>query len=386
MKVVITGASGNMGTALLRSIPRDGPELVAIARRRPPRGRAPYDRARWVECDIGDPAAATLLPKVFAGADVVVHLAWAVHPQRTDPPLTRTNADGTANVLHAVAAAGVRQVVCASSVAAYTPAPRWSRVDEQWSCGGLPASAYSRGKAELEAQLDEFEHRRPTVRVARIRPCAVVQGDAAAEMGEWLFGRWLPRAVLGRPGLPVPLWNGLRLQLVHAADVAAAIGSIIEQRATGAFNLAADPVLTATDLAAVFGGFRVPVPQRLLTAGAGVSWRLGLQPLHPAWLRLADRACLVDAGRAIRELGWTPRYPAGAACAELAAAMRAGRSGPSAPLAPEHPAFRLGRPTHQSQRRSPEVPAAAAGSGPRVGGSARGTGGSPDGEGGETPE
>jgi nucleoside-diphosphate-sugar epimerase len=385
MKIVVTGASGNVGTALLRSS-RDGPELVGIARRRPPWGREPYDRARWVECDIGDPAAASLLPKVFAGADVVVHLAWAVHPQRTDPPLTRTNAAGTANVLRAVTEAGVRHVVCASSVAAYTPAARWRRVDEQWPCGGLSASAYSRGKAELEAQLDAFEQRQPTIRVARIRPCAVVQSDAAAEMGDWLFGRWLPRAVLGRTGVPVPLWHGLRLQLVHAADVAAAIGSIVEQGATGAFNLAADPVLTATDLAAVFGGFRVPVPHRVLTVGAGVSWRLGLQPLHPAWLRLADRACLVDAGRAARELRWTPRYDAAAACAELAAAMRAGRSGPSAPLAPEHPVFRLGRPTHQSQRPSTRAPAAAAGAGPRAGGSARGTGGAPDGESGEPLE
>ncbi|WP_063034745.1 hypothetical protein [Nocardia grenadensis] len=173
---------------------------------------------------------------------------------------------------------------------------------------------------------------------------------------------------------------------MHAADVAAAIGSIIEQRATGAFNLAADPVLTATDLAAVFGGFRIPVPQWVLTAGAGLSWRLGLQPLHPAWLRPADRACLVDAGRAARELGWTPRYDAVAACAELAAALRAGRSGPSAPLAPDHPAFRPGRPTHQSQRPSPRVPAVVAGPGLRVGGSTRRTGGSPDGEGGETLE
>ncbi|MGV9634180.1 NAD-dependent epimerase/dehydratase family protein [Nocardia rhamnosiphila] len=384
MKVVVTGATGNVGTALLRSS-GTGPDMVGIARRRPLRGREPYDRARWVSCDIGDPAAATLLPKAFAGADVVVHLAWAVHPQRTDPPLARTNATGTANVLRAVTEAGVRHVVCASSAAAYTPAARWSRVDEQWPCGGLSTSAYSRGKAELEAQLDAFERRQPAVRVARIRPCAVVQSDAAAEMGDWLFGRWLPRAVLGRPGVPVPLWNGLRLQLVHAADVAAAIGSIVEQRATGAFNLAADPVLTVTDLAAVFGGFRVPVPHRVLTVGAGMSWRLGVQPLHPAWLRLADRACLVDAGRAARELGWTPRHDAVAACAELAAAMRAERSGPSAPLAPEHPAFRLGRPTHQSQRPTTRAPAAA-GAGPRTGGSARGTGGAPDGEGGEALE
>ncbi|MET8797456.1 NAD-dependent epimerase/dehydratase family protein [Nocardia sp. NPDC004568] len=385
MKIVVTGASGNVGTALLRSAFPDGPELVGVARRRPPHEREPYDRARWVACDIGEPTAVARLAEAFAGADAVVHLAWAVHPHRTDPPLTRTNADGTANVLRAVAEAGVRHVVCASSAAAYTPAPRWRRVDEQWPCDGLPTSAYSRGKAQLEAQLDEFAQRHPVIRVARIRPCAVVQADAAAELGDWLFGRWLPRAVLGRRGVPVPLWNGLRLQLVHAEDVAVAIGSIIEQGAGGAFNLAADPVLTAADLAATFGGFRLAVPHRVLTAGAGVSWRLGLQPLHPAWLRLADRACLLDAERAGRELGWRPRYDASAACAELAAAMRARRAGPSAPLAPQPPALRVGRPTHQSQRSSTRVPVAT-GAEPRTGGSARGAGGAPGGEGGEPLE
>ncbi|WP_063128399.1 hypothetical protein [Nocardia fusca] len=47
MKIVVTGAGGNVGTALLRSS-RNGLELVGIARRRPPRGREPYDRARWI--------------------------------------------------------------------------------------------------------------------------------------------------------------------------------------------------------------------------------------------------------------------------------------------------------------------------------------------------
>ncbi|WP_218002549.1 NAD-dependent epimerase/dehydratase family protein [Nocardia brevicatena] len=53
MKVVITGAGGNVGTALPRSVCRDGWELVGIARRRPQTAREPYSHARWVTCDIG---------------------------------------------------------------------------------------------------------------------------------------------------------------------------------------------------------------------------------------------------------------------------------------------------------------------------------------------
>ncbi|WP_280457614.1 NAD-dependent epimerase/dehydratase family protein [Nocardia carnea] len=349
MKVVVTGASGSVGTALLRCPGIENWELTGIARRRPP-ARQPYARARWIDCDIGDPAAVPVLTEAFTGASAVVHLAWAVHPRRTDPPMNRTNEAGTEHVLRAAVAAGVAQLVCASSVAAYTPADRWTRVEETHPRAGVPGSAYSLGKAALETRLDEFEHRQPGIRVARIRPCGIVQGDAAAELGDWLLSPWLPRSVIGCRALPVPLWKDLRLQLVHAADVATAIRAILRDRAVGAFDLAAEPVLSAPTLASLFGGFRAPVPRAVLTTGAGPTWRLGLQPLHPAWLGLADRACLVEAGRAGRELGWGPEYDAVTACRELAAAMRADRPGPSPPLAPVRPRLRFGQPTHQDQR------------------------------------
>lgn len=360
MKIVVTGASGNLGTALLRATVRENWEVAGIARRRPPSAQEPYDRARWLGCDIGAPGAVAVLAEAFSGADAVVHLAWAIHPRRTDPPMTRTNTAGTAQVLRAAAAAGVPHIVCASSVAAYTPAGRRRRVDEQWPRAGVPGSAYSQGKAVLEAQLDAFELRQPALRIARIRPCAIVQDAAAAEFGDWLFGPWLPRPVIGRSWVPVPLWKKLRMQFVHADDVAAAIVSVLRRRAAGAFNLAAEPVLPARALAPIFGGFRLPVSRAVLAAGCAMSWRLGLQPLHPAWLALADRACLVDSAKAARDLDWMPRHDATAVAGELATMLAAGRTGLSAPLAPERVRHRLGHPTHQRQRptRADALPAA----------------------------
>ncbi|PXX63944.1 nucleoside-diphosphate-sugar epimerase [Nocardia tenerifensis] len=346
MKVVITGATGNVGTALLRSLDGAGLELVGVARRVPPRSRT---EVRWISCDIGDPDAIPLLEDAFRGADAVVHLAWAIDPRRDDPPMARTNGAGTEHVLRAVAAAAVPHLICASSAAAYAPGPRWRQIDEDWPRTGVHGSAYSLGKAALESQLDAFERDQPSIRVARILPCGITQAAAAAEMGDWLLPSWLPRSLIGRRWVPVPLWKDLRLQLVHADDVAQAIRLLLERRAAGAFNLAADPVLPAWALVGLFGGFRMPVSHRLAAVFARITWRLGVQPLHPGWLVLADRAALVDSGKARRELGWSPRWDATATAAELARMLRAGRTGASAPLDPAPNDIRLGRPTHQSQ-------------------------------------
>ncbi|MEV0338906.1 NAD-dependent epimerase/dehydratase family protein [Nocardia sp. NPDC050713] len=356
MKVVVTGASGNVGTALLRALRAEDWEIVGVVRR-PPAERGPYARARWVRCDIGAPGAVGVLREAFADADAVVHLAWAIHPRSGEPLMERTNLAGSANVLRAVADCGVRHLTCASSVAAYAPAPRWQRVDEAWPSSGVPGSAYSRGKAVLEALLDGFAVEHPGVRVARIRPCGVTQAAAAAELADWASSPWLPRILIGHRWLPIPLWKDLRLQLVHSEDVAAALRLILTRQASGPYNLAAEPVLTTAELAATFGGFRLPVPLPALTAAAWASWRLGVQPLHPGWLELADRACLIDTAKARRELGWAPRHPADAVAAELAEGLRTRRTGDSPPLAPARARPRLGHPTHQTQAFPSPAPA-----------------------------
>ncbi|WP_433271853.1 NAD-dependent epimerase/dehydratase family protein [Actinosynnema sp. CS-041913] len=359
MRVVVTGASGNLGTALRRVLRADLPDadVLGIARR-VPAGAVPttgagdtdvFGTARrvpgstsWLSCDLGAPSAEALLTRAFSGADAVVHLAWAIQPGVDEPAMRRTNLDGSAHVLAAAERAGVPQVVVASSVAAYTPADH--RVDEDWPCGGVPGSAYSLQKAQLERLLDGHD-------VARVRPCAVVQPDAGAEVDRWVLSPLIPPFLVGRRWLPVPLWNGLRAQVVHADDVARAITLILRRRVTGAFNVASDEVLDADELASALGGFRLPVPLRLLENIAWPTWRAGLQPIHPGWLRLADQASIVDTSR-LRSLGWRPRHDARGALAEFASAVSEGR-GLWGPLAP-HAGLRWrrlgwGRPMGQSQ-------------------------------------
>jgi nucleoside-diphosphate-sugar epimerase len=358
VRIVVTGASGNVGTALLRRLHEAGGwQVTGVVRRPPDPTSAPYRWADWVACDLGAFDATDRLVDVLTGADAVVHLAWSINPSRTDPPMDHTNLAGTGNLLRAVAAAEVSQLVCASSVAAYRPPARWRKVAEDWPCDGVPGSAYSRGKAQLEVLLDRFAAEQPDVSVARIRPCAIVQRDAAGEFARWLLSPLLPEGVLGRRWLSLPFWPGLRAQVVHADDVAEAIRLILRQRALGAFNIAGEGVLGAARLAETVGGFHLSVPRPLVLAAAWAGWRTGLQPTHPGWLRLADQAALVTTTRARTVLGWRPRYGSEDALTELVTAMRAGQGTASAPLAPRDlrgvadrlRAIRWGTPSHQAQ-------------------------------------
>ncbi|WP_370937743.1 NAD-dependent epimerase/dehydratase family protein [Amycolatopsis sp. cg13] len=355
MRIVITGASGNVGTALLRAL-GPGHEITGVARRTPDRAAEPYSRAEWNSLDIGAPGAAEALTKVFTGADAVVHLAWAISPAWSDPPMARTNERGTANVLKAVGDAGVERLLCASSAAAYAPEPNDEKVTEEWPCRGIAESAYSRGKADLEEALDLFSSAYPDVAVARMRPCAILQRRAAGEFTRWLLPPVLPPNLIGGRFSPIPLWRGLRLQAVHTDDVAEAFRLALEQRAVGPFNLAADDVLDASAFAHAVGGTRVPVPKAAARTVARAVWLAGLQPLHPGWLELADRAALVDTSRARLVLGWTPRYSSADTVEDLVAGMRRKEGAESAPLASSRPgpldrarALGRGRPTRQSQ-------------------------------------
>ncbi|MEV6828640.1 NAD-dependent epimerase/dehydratase family protein [Amycolatopsis sp. NPDC051102] len=356
MRIVITGATGNVGTALLAALDPVH-DVVGLARRLPDTTAEPYRRAGWRAADVGVPGAEEELAALFVGADAVVHLAWAISPLRGDPPMWRTNDHGTRHVLAAAAAAGVPHVVVASSVAAYGPAPRWAKVTEDWPCDGIAASAYSRGKAALETLLDRFEEQYPEVGVARIRPCAIVHRRAAGQFARWLLDPAVPAGLVGARRLPVPLWTDLRAQAVHTSDVAAAIRLILDRRFTGPVNLAAPEVLDADALAGVLGGTRVPVPKPVVQVAARAAWLGGALPAHPGWLELADRAALADTTLAETALGWQPRYDAAAALGDLVAGLRSGAGAASAPLAPPRRDGVMGRlrsltrvgPSHQSQ-------------------------------------
>src|SRR3954454_22808379 len=132
----------------------------------------------------------------------------------------------------------------------YSPGPEHERVDETWPRNGVRTSLYGGRKAEAEWRLDAVEAANPELRVVRIRPGLVFQRSAASGIRRLFAGPLLPPPLL-RPGLlrVVPDVPGLRVQAVHADDVARAYFETVVRDVRGAFNVAAEPVLDAPVLA-----------------------------------------------------------------------------------------------------------------------------------------
>ncbi len=330
MRVAVVGATGNVGTSLLRALSADESidEIVGIARRRP---QLTFPRTSWVCADV---VSDDLVP-AFEGADAVVHLAWLIQPSRDRATTRAVNVDGSRRVFEAAAAAGARALVHASSVGAYSAGPKDRRVDESWPTGGIPTSFYSRDKADVESILDGFERAHPEMRVVRLRPGLIFKGDAASGIRRLFAGPLLPTALLRRRLIPiVPAMDRLRFQGVHSFDVGEAYRLAVVRDVRGAFNVAADPVLDPPELGRLLGARPVPVPPRVLRTAVAAAWKLRLQPTPPGWLDLALGVPLMDTTRAREELGWTPTRTAGEALLELIDAMRRGDGLDTAPLAP----------------------------------------------------
>lgn len=306
MRVAVIGGTGNVGTSVIEALAADKSidSIVGIARRVP--DWRP-EKTEWARADI---TRDELVPHLD-GADVAIHLAWAIQPSRDGEELYRVNVTGSERVFRAVAEAEVGGLLYASSIGAYSPGPKERGVDESWPTNGIPSSFYSRHKAAVESLLDRFERDHPETRVVRMRPGLIMKAEAAVEIRRLFAGPFLP-AFAVRPGLikVVPDIPGLRVQAVHSHDVGEAYRLAAVGDARGAFNLAASPAIDPATFAAHVGARTVPFPAAAARALAAATWKLRLQPTPPGWLDMALQCPIMDTSRAWDELGWEPEHDA----------------------------------------------------------------------------
>ncbi|MTV24230.1 NAD-dependent epimerase/dehydratase family protein [Nitriliruptoraceae bacterium ZYF776] len=337
-RVVVVGATGNVGLSVVRRLADRGDvEVVGVARRAPD---LTLPNVTWQEADLtprhrGDDEPGPL-EGLLAGADAVVHLAWLIQPSRDRSRLWEVNVGGTHRLLEAVRRAEVPHLLYASSVGAYAPAAPGTVVDESWPTQGVGTSAYGTAKAYVERALDAFEAT-TEVQVTRLRPGLIVQRDAASHVRQLFLGslapnaaaRWLRRAPV------LPHVRDLWLPLVHTSDVAAGFEAAFERGAAGAFNLVADPPLQLHDVAALLGARTVNVPPRAVRPLVRAGYAARLHPIDVGWFDLALRTPLLDVGRARAELGWSPRWSSEDALLDVLGGLGDGAGRSTPPLRPD---------------------------------------------------
>jgi UDP-glucose 4-epimerase len=328
MKVIVTGATGNVGTSTIKALSKatEIDEIVGLARREP---TWTPPKTSWVEANILNAD----LAEIFAGADAVIHLAWAIQPSRDAVTLERINVEGSRRVFEAVATAGVPKLVYASSVGAYSPGPKDREVDESWPTEGTRTSFYSRHKVAVERELDSFEADNPETRVVRLRPALIFKDEAATEIRRLFIGPFLPNFLVRRGLLlALPRIGRLRFQAVHSEDVGRAYLRAVLADVDGAFNIAAEPPLSPAEMAERIGVRTFPVPSGVVRRLADLSWRLRLQPTPPGWLDMALNVPLMSSKRAREELDWEPRHSGVEALEDLLEGLREGDGAETPPL------------------------------------------------------
>jgi len=312
--VAVTGPTGTFGHGLIPLLQADAriERVVGVARR-------PFDPSAhgWTKMDYqqGDVREPEGLRRAFAGADVVVHLAFMITGTASRETIRDINVQGTLNTFAAAADAGAKRFVYASSVAAYGfHRDNPLGMDEDWPARPAQRLFYAQEKAELEQLLQERAASRPELELYMLRPPIVLGPHAmgaktilpapvagAGRAAQRLLERLPVRLPMLAPDLP--------LQFIHEDDVGQALLlCVVGAGPAGIYNIAGDGVLSVSDVVRELGLAPIPVPGALVKAGARALSRLPQPTPALEWVEAATQPSIMDTAKARKELGWQPRY------------------------------------------------------------------------------
>jgi UDP-glucose 4-epimerase len=315
LTVAVTGPTGDLGLAIVDALERSRAvkRIVGMARRPFEPAERGWRKTEYRQGDVTDTGSVRELSR---GADVVVHLAFAI--LSAGDSTRELNVAGSRRVFEEAAKAGVERICYASSVAAYgfhDDNPDW--LTEDVPPRGSPEHPYSQQKAEVERVLGEVLLKRRGTVVYAFRPCIVAGPEARTMLQEipyFRLGEAMPDAArrllaslpVLRPVIPDP---GTPFQLVHEEDVARAFAAGVRGVGEpGPYNLAGGGTLTMSDLADALGWYSIKVPRLAVEATAEIATRLPLVPDSVAWIHSVRKPVLMKTDRARRLLKWRPQH------------------------------------------------------------------------------
>jgi len=309
MKTLITGASGFVGSAVLRQLVTAGHSVRALIRPK-------SDRRNLVDLPVeivtGDLTDRPSLDRALKGCSRVFHVAavyrlWGPHPEE----IYEANVTGTRNLMLAAAAAGVERIVYTSTVGTLGLTADGRPADEETPVSlSQMIGHYKRSKFLAEAEVNRLvkEQSLPAVIVNPSTPVG------PRDIKPTPTGRMIMDAASGR----MPVYVDTGLNLVHVDDVAFGHllamerGKIGERYILGGRNMTLKEILT--ELGAITGrrAPRLCLPHHFVLPVAYLSeaWaRLtGHEPrVTVTGVRLAKKRMFFSTEKAIRLLGFNSR-------------------------------------------------------------------------------
>ncbi len=284
--VLLTGASGFIGSQVARRLVYQGCRVTALVRPGSDPGRLAdvANKIAFVEGDVEDAGFCRGLVGRVA-PEVVLHLAWYLAPgDWADSPRNLDCLAGSLALLQGVAGTGCRRVVVAGSSVEYDT--DLGRVTETSAI--RPRTLYGACKASLFLAGGQLA-RRDGWGFAQAR-IFNVYGPGEDER------RFVPQVVRGLlRGEPCELTPGDQVRdYLHVEDVASALVALAAGDIEGAVNVASSRPVTIAALARTIAGL----------LGRPDLLRLGARPARPG-----EYACLYADTRLLRErAGWSPRY------------------------------------------------------------------------------
>lgn len=314
LTVAVTGPTGTFGVALMPLLQDDEnvTRVIGIARR-------PFDPAEhgWTKMeyrrgDVRDPEA---LKDAFAGADVVVHLAFLIISGSKETTQA-INVEGTLNAFRAAAEAGARRFVYASSIAAYGfHRDNPIGITEDWPTRPADRLFYAQEKAELERLLQDEAAQHPEIDLYLLRPPIVLGPDAVGAKAQLPPGLLQVLQVvhsgIRRLGVVPAVVPDLPMQLIHQDDVAEALRlCVVAAGPPGAYNIAADDVVNGVDVLRELGFLPLAVPGKPVAALARAISTLPFLPSGLQWVEAMSHPAIMDTTKARTELGWSAKHSA----------------------------------------------------------------------------